>query len=218
MGMCQVEDPFGNLIGLRGRVLRQCGLNKKLKNLYGKIGQIDVISLISAEWLLKTMDNGGAAIAFRSLFISLILFFVSLIIFNYFDNGFEFSADQLRVNVKDKMAWFGAFYGSSYVALYTRFSSQWSYLANLYNLIKQTSCNKGLNEDVMAEWKAGFIEDAEYLHLANKANFASIIYEWCKDEEVKSKYIEYTPGGEKRFASLQNKINKRHKVISKKWE
>jgi hypothetical protein len=57
---------------------------------------------------------------------------------------------------------------------YARFSSQWSYLAGVYNQIKAAECRTGFQETVLAQWKAGFIEDAADLHLLRKAMFASI--------------------------------------------
>jgi hypothetical protein len=173
------------------------------------------ISIISAEWLLKKMDNGGAVIVLRSLIVSLILFAFSLAVINWVDpdRGYKFSVTQLGYDIKQKISWFGIFFGSVYVALYTRFASQWSYLANLYNSIKQTSCTENINKDVLAEWKAGFIEDAEYLHLAHKENFASIIHVWCQDQNVCKKYIDYTPGGEERLNSLKESVGKRYKII-----
>ncbi|MET0044056.1 MAG: hypothetical protein ABW100_11115, partial [Candidatus Thiodiazotropha sp. 6PLUC3] len=170
-----------------------------------------LVSIVSAEWLLKIMDNGGAAIVLRSIIISTILFGISLTIINLVDptRGYEFSASQLGFDIKSKFTWFGVLFGSTYAALYSRFSSQWSYLANLYNSIKQTECGEGVNEEVLAEWKAGFIEDAEYLHLAHKANFASIIHVWCQNKEVCKKYIAYTPGGEDRLNKLKKNVAKR---------
>lgn len=177
-----------------------------------------LIAVISAEWLLKKRDNGGALIALRSLIVSAIIFSLSIIILNLADptRGYEFSGDQLGLDIKEYLSWFGVLFGSTYAALYSRFSSQWSYLANLYNSIKQTeSSTKDLNKCAIAEWKAGFIEDAEYLHLAHKTNFVSIISAWCKDADVKKKYIQHTPGGEARFIKLQGEVDKRYEKIRK---
>ncbi len=94
------------------------------------------------------------------------------------------------------------FLGAAYISLYTRFVSQWTYLAGLYNSIKQVEAAVDSKGDVIATWKAGYLEDAENLHLAGKHNLAPIICAWVKDQKVKSAYIKNTPGGEKRLGEL----------------
>lgn len=74
-----------------------------------------------------------------------------------------------------------------------------------------------VNEDVLAEWKAAFIEDAEYLHLSHKENFVSIIYAWSQEEKVKEKYIKHTPGGEERFESLVRSTSTRYHQICSEY-
>lgn len=101
-------------------------------------------------------------------------------------------------------------FAGSYVALYARFASQWTYLADLYNQIKskevdiagaphcealteRTSALAAIDAGkinelqcnqayLLAQWKCGFIEDAFTLHLAKKRLFASVIANWAKDE------------------------------------
>jgi hypothetical protein len=167
------------------------------------------VRIISAEWVLDKRDNGGAAIALRSIFFSLTLFAIALALIKWIDpeRTSQFSLSELRTQIVGKMAWLGAIFAASYAALYTRFSSQWSYLANLYNDIEQACAADAVNIEVIAEWKAGFIEDAEYLHLAHKENFATIIHVWGKDNGVKRKYIEYTPGGQKRYDNLMKSFS-----------
>jgi hypothetical protein len=62
---------------------------------------------------------------------------------------------------------------------------------------------------VIAEWKAGFIEDAENLHMALKSSIVSIISAWGARKEVIEKYIEFTPGGQKRLDKLMSKVEKK---------
>lgn len=69
------------------------------------------------------------------------------------------------------LPWLGATIAASYAASYSRFASQWVYLAELYNQIKaaELSIPEVLTPAqvlVFAEWKAGFLEDCETLHLA----------------------------------------------------
>lgn len=92
--------------------------------------------------------------------------------------------------------------GAVYASLYARFASQWSYLAGVYNQIKAAECGQKCDRIALAEWKAGFIEDAEDLHLARKPVFASIIHAWVKDAEVEVRFLKDVPGGEHRFELL----------------
>ena len=177
-----------------------------------------LISFISAEWLLNSRDNGGSIIALRAIIMSTIVFLLVITFLNALDPNKNWNPplNEFGIQIKDKITWFGILFGSVYAALYTRFSSQWAYLANLYNMIKQSACNDQVSEDVLAEWKAGFIEDAEYLHLAHKENFVSIISAWGNEDKVKAKYIEFTPGGEIRHTKLMNEIAARYTTICRK--
>ncbi len=173
-----------------------------------------LISCISGEFLLDKRDNGGAIIALRSLLCSATLFSLAMI-FRYFSIGEKNDVllTYLLEGFAEQIAWFGAVFGAIYAALYTRFSSQWSYMANLYNQIKQASLSECENKSSLAEWKAGFIEDAEYLHLAHKENFISIIQAWMEQPGVKEAYVKYTPGGEVRWDRLRNGVQKRYSEI-----
>tara|TARA_R110002072_G_scaffold152261_1_gene301884 strand:- start:1029 stop:1493 length:465 start_codon:yes stop_codon:yes gene_type:complete len=142
-------------------------------------------------------NNGGAVIAARALLTSLILFLFA-IAFDCLFNPEE----------SVKITWLFIVFGAAYAAFYSRFVSQWSYLANLYNQIKGVECNKESNELILAQWKAGFLEDADFLHLSCKKNFASIINEWGKNPEVKAAYVAHSPGGQEGFDDLMKKVKK----------
>lgn len=129
---------------------------------------------------------------------------------------FEFSLQELQSQVLAKITWYGVIFAAVYTALYARFSSQWSYIANLYNAIKQSECSMH-NIEVMAEWKSGFIEDAENLHLSCKASVAPIIKSWGTEELVMKKFIAHTPGGQKRYDSLLDRVNSRIQSIENKY-
>jgi hypothetical protein len=96
----------------------------------------------------------------------------------------------------------GPIFAGVYAALYTRFASQWSYLASVYNQIKAAESRKDCNPEQLALWKAGFIEDAEELHLANKHHFASTIRAWGRERGVEAAFAENAPGGAERLAIL----------------
>ena len=155
----------------------------------------------------------------RTIISSLLVFFLVLALFNYVDPNrvFQFSVAELRLQIIEKAAWYGVIFGAIYTALYARFSSQWTYLANLYNSIKQAESSDGDNIK-LSQWKAGFIEDAENLHMACKGSFVSVINAWANDQEVKTEYIQHTPGGENRFARLINNVEFSTKLVKKKYE
>ena len=105
-----------------------------------------------------------------------------------------------------------AAFAGSYTALYARFASQWEYLADLYNQIKAKQIDVAVSDVrdelhalrqkvienpnqppddhfcnaayLLAQWKAGFIEDAEKLHLAEKPPFAAVVSNWKSDAVV----------------------------------
>lgn len=179
---------------------------KKLGNLLGEI--------LSSEWILTRgrMPNGGSVIFLRTLLTGFYLFGLSLFLINVIDPSRNciFSLHVLLEQVVDKLAWMGVIFAFVYTALYARFSSQWSYIAGLYNQIKQAECEIH-NAEAMAEWKAGFMEDAENLHLATKDSVASIIHVWGKRDLVKQKFIDHTPGKldryERLMKSVEDKVN-----------
>lgn len=169
--------------------------------------------------MLKNKDNGGGVIFLRSLIISSIIFLSVITFLNVIDTEkkFSFNHNILSKDIIDNFEWYGAIFAATYIALYTRFSSQWSYLANLYNLIKQTSATNDSNLIIIAEWKAGFIEDAQYLHLSHKENFAPIIKNWLNDSLVKNAYVNNSPIGVDADVFLI-KISKRVDEINKKYK
>lgn len=179
-----------------------------------------IVLFISSEWILTKLDipNGGAVITFRSLVSSIFIFLLVLGFLNVIDptKSWTFSIDELRAESIDKFPWFAAIFAAMYTGLYARFASQWSYLANLYNSIKRTEANSP-DLEVMDQWKAGFLEDADNLHLACKGTFVTTIKIWGEKEEVKKEFIEYCPGGEKRYNRLMGRVNESMRVVAKKY-
>ena len=108
--------------------------------------------------------------------------------------------------------WFVALFGAAYAGLYTRFASQWSYLAGVYNAIKAAETRAGATDGraliALAEWKAGFIEDADSLHLATKPTIAPIILAWGRDELVSGAFHRHVPGGARRLSSLIDRVER----------
>ncbi len=169
-----------------------------------------VLAFVSGEWILKWMiSNGGNVIFLRSAWVTIFM----LVLLTTFEVNFQepyiFQAffRTLGCMMQDHKEWFGAIFGASYASFYARFSSQWSYLAGVYNQIKQAEVNGINNWSALAEWRAGFIEDAMHLHLTTKVSIAPIIESWSKYPEVQKAFIENVPSGEMRWYSLIKSVN-----------
>jgi hypothetical protein len=150
---------------------------------------------------------------------ALVVYLVLLIGRNLLDPSrtWTFSMHELRVQILGTAQVFGALFAAVYAGLYARFSSQWSYLANVYNQIKAAESRGGCDASRLAEWKAGFIEDAQDLHLALKPLFASVIRAWGSEAEVKGSFETYAPGGALRLAKLMSRVELAWERAGKDW-
>ena len=172
---------------------------------------------VALEWLsferLLTRTrraNGGTIILVRALLISLLLYAAAMAFKHAIDPArtWNFSFLALRLELLQSFQWLGAIFAAVYLALYARFAAQWTYLANLYNQIKQAEVraaekgDEGRVTEKLSVWKAGFLEDAEVLHLATKPVFASVVCAWGGEERVQQSYDKFTPGGVKRLRAL----------------
>lgn len=175
-----------------------------------------IVEALSAEWLLRWRSNGGTAILLRSLWVSVIIFGAYLGLRNWLDprrQWWTFSLNEFHLQVSASLHVLGPIFAGVYAALYSRFASQWNYLASVYNQIKAAESRKDCNAEPVAMWKAGFIEDAEELHLANKHHFASIIRAWGREPEVGAAFADYAPGGADRLSELlksADEVYRRH--------
>jgi hypothetical protein len=87
----------------------------------------------------------------------------------------------------ETLPWIGAIFAFTYLALYTRFASQFNYLAGAYNQIvavraqirgtapTEAQSDPDNNVSIQA-WEAGFVEDAQELHLATKKIFSTAVW------------------------------------------
>lgn len=172
----------------------------------------DLVHFISWEFLLEKRANGGAVIFLRAILVGTGVYALTIGVKNFVDPDriLRFSLHELQIEIRSTLPWFGAIFAAVYAALYTRFSSQWLYLAGVYNAIKQaearlpTGCSD--SQRVLADWKAGFIEDAQEAHLATKPVFASVITAWARNQQVKSAFVENTPRGELKLGALLKEI------------
>jgi hypothetical protein len=163
-----------------------------------------IVCWLSGEWLLNSgrRPNGGTVVIQRSLFVTFWVMSVSLLVFNVVNPCGDciLSIKALRHQLIAVAPWTAGVFGGVYLALYTRFAAQWSYLANVYNQIKQAEALGVEDFDALAQWKAGFIEDAINLHLAKKPIFASAIGTWAQIPAVKRAFWDFTADGPVRWS------------------
>jgi hypothetical protein len=171
-----------------------------------------MISFLSGETILQFRPNGGTAVFLRTCFVSTLVYLLAIVLKARLAPGAisQFDPAVARALVSDTIPWFGAIFAGVYVALYSRFASQWNYLASLYNQLMATAVQcppDGTNSTkILRTWQAGFIEDAEDLHLAGKPLFASIIRSLLAKDEVRQAFLDHTPGGLVRLALLEQKV------------
>jgi len=181
----------------------RAGIILRIWSLFAKV--------ISFEWVLTATGwpNGGNIILLRTTGITITFYILAIALKQSLDpdRTLAFDYRELLIALRDTLPWAGAIFAGVYVSLYARFSSQWVYLNGLYNQIKamETRTAAGANEatrKVIAEWKAGFLEDAQELHLATKPLLASVVKRWGEEPQVKDHFIRYTPGEEARYRAL----------------
>lgn len=163
----------------------------------------EIADWISGERLLNHRPNGGGVISARALWIALLVW-TTAVTFVWLGGN-----ENLGVVVRDRVSWLGATFAAAYAALYARFASQWAYLAGVYNQIKAAeSRDKPSDVRKLAQWKAGFIEDAEYLHLASKPSVAAIARAWLREPQVRAEFERNTPGGKRRLEVLRQIVRR----------
>jgi hypothetical protein len=172
--------------------------------------------LVTGEWWFWWgRPNGGTVILRRSLQVSLMLYLIGLWLRSLFNAAWPWHLDfgALWHNGAETVPWLGAIFGAVYAALYARFASQWSYLAGVYNQLRQTLATlkdaDQENDNHMQLWKAGFVEDALDLHLATKPMFGPFVQRLLDDPGVSDGFDAYTVNGEERRERLQKQLQKR---------
>ena len=176
---------------------------------------------LTGEWLLGIFkSNGGGLVALRALWTTAIFTVIVVVMVSALDperNGSPTLSGALEISW-EKGSTISIFLGASYVAFYARFVSQWGYLAGLYNMIKQTEATAGADKEIIAQWKAGYLEDAENLHLAAKNNLAPVLHAWVRDSAVIRAYIRHTPGGTNRLRRLRSLACRSYADEAAKWK
>lgn len=125
----------------------------------------------------------------RALWIGTLGYFATIALTELLrpNTAWVFSLTALRSALFENLKIGGAISAGAYTALYARFASQWSYLAGVYNQIMAAQV-RGVPPDAevrraLESWKAGFIEDAEDLHLTTKPMFAGVIVNMLGDAD-----------------------------------
>ena len=158
-----------------------------------------LVSFISGEWMLsRGRPNGGDVVIFRTLWVGtmLIVIFAAIKVTEQPTTSvcaFVCATwTELLCIVRSTQG--PVMYGAVYAALYARFTSQWLYMANLYNQIKQAeiTAQKPLRKVALSQWKAGYIEDAYVTHMATKPMVAGVIRAWYSDPYVQDAFAKHT--------------------------
>ncbi|OWV00691.1 hypothetical protein B7994_06470 [Fibrobacter sp. UWR2] len=205
--------------------------------------------LVFAEIVFKKVHNGGLAVFIRTVitgsFISLFVLVVHRGLWwdiSPWDRIFTLEWWDLdaRLELLDEWWKYCGIYAAVYTSYYARFVSQWTYISNLYNQIKNAEISMCIGCDgktpctpdvsvvncnrcaalKLNGWKAGFIEDAETLHMVTKPLFAGVIYSWLtKNDEVAKIYKTHhsetyaaSDNPEERLAALIKKLKKSLKI------
>ena len=176
-----------------------------------------VFSILSFELVLLMRPNGGFTIFIRTFLMSLVIYLLAIAVKSYSCPTaiLTFSWVQFRFEISETIPWFGAIFGGIYAALYTRFSSQWTYLADLYNQQLSTAITATQDEresENYAIWQAAFIEDAVCMHLAKKPGFCFAIYQMLTEVKIREILETDQHFGEKRVKKLILSLEKTLKV------
>lgn len=169
-----------------------------------------IFGFFNGEFLLRASANGGGVILLRTVWASFWIFLLSLALFDFSakDANFAFSSAQFWLLFHEKFEWLGAIFVAIYIALYSRFSEQWAYLAGLYNSIAQCKVEAAASPDFsspatepwarqlglssqqarFAIWDAAFLADAFTLHLARKALFFECVHQLLQKREVRAAF------------------------------
>lgn len=169
---------------------------KELLAIFFKKGIDLLFNILTSEWILRLTPNGGIAVILRTAFTGTIVSGLVFLAYILFWKFFKDAPCDCNHFLFENWWKFCGVYAAVYTSFYARFVSQWTYLSNLYNQIKNADmdlckscgkndvsglCGKGCNSAARKKidgWKAGFIEDAEALHMETKSIFATVIYIW----------------------------------------
>jgi len=157
------------------------------------------VKALSAELLLLYKANSGSVVFFRALWTAYWVMVIAIILNSIVDNGCTSKLEPGLVwsGFKAHPTWYAIVLAAVYTALYTRYASQWQYLAKLYNDIKSKEidlASRGEHPErtgpLLDRWKAAFIADANAMHLATQESYATVIGDWLNSEHIRAAYLE----------------------------
>lgn len=162
-----------------------------------------IIKFLTLEFILDHHPNGGTVVLVRSIWCSVVVYALTVFLVVWIDPDLSPADNTTMYTIREKVVetipWYGAILAALYTAFYSRFSAQWSYLANLYNQIKAVESNSP-TATALVEWKSGFLEDCDEVHLLRKPIMAAIVVNWGKDPKVKESFIK--EWGSQRFLKI----------------
>jgi len=173
------------------------------------------LGILDGEWVFGFLPNGGTAVIARTVQLSSIAFLLTIGFDSYLDPKAQLGFDrtQFLATVRSHLPWFGVLFGGVYVALYSRFSSQWSYLAGLYNSLMQLECQEPrseLKEGAKLTRRgmacAAFIDDTWTMHLATKPSFSSAIRALLSDESIRTVVDGWYSDHKPEYEAFQQRI------------
>jgi hypothetical protein len=155
------------------------------------------VNALSAEFLLAFRANSGAVVLFRSLWTALWVMVLAIIFNSILHNGLtsHFQPGLIWKGFQTHPTWYAIVFAAVYTALYTRYASQWQYLAKLYNDIKSKEIDLASRAPIQApaiqlldDWKAAFIADANAMHLATQESYSTVIGAWLRVSTIRDTY------------------------------
>jgi len=181
---------------------------------------LSIVHVVSFESLLKHRPNGGAVILLRTICVSVIVYLLVLTAVQVIDpeRTSTFDLTEARLAIRNTIPRFGAIFAAVYVSLYSRFSSQWLYLADLYNQLMASEARAAASPNgkkmVLDLWKAGFLHDACDLHLARKPLFLSLVRRWGAETAIRDYFVSTTPSGREAYEELMRSVGGTSAVTS----
>ena len=157
-----------------------------------------VVDWLSGEWMLRNRSNSGSVVFLRSVIVALYIFIFALWLLQIIDPDRTWmpSLKEAQIVVGKNLAWLGAIFAAVYTGFYTRYASQWTYIAGLYNQIMAAASTSNVPVDqneALLNWQCGFIEDCYHLHLDRKEVFSFVIKQMLSDSAMLKNFIECTP-------------------------
>ena len=109
----------------------------KLKTLICRENISKFIDYVSAEWIFNFFPNGGTAVALRTFFVGSLICTCLYAAHDILSWSFTPPTSIIDNNMYKILG----IYAAVYAAFYARFVSQWTYLSNLYNSIREQEIN-----------------------------------------------------------------------------